>query len=901
MSEPHRLGPTLLDNATGDSSEALFERSMRRRYQGALVVLTAFSSLALLASGKGAWAAPAPILLGGLFAIEATARVRRAQSQRAGGGAELCDSGTLRLNAVLENAGVGVYQRDHEGRIVSVNAAMLKTLHATSEEEFLGRDDAPWLTGNKAETVYRNALAHKQRVTDFETHVTLADGGEAWLLESLIPVRDAEDELVCWIGTVHDVSDCKRSMHAEVEAARSASDAKNEFLANMSHEIRTPLNGVIGMLDLLRGERMSEQVSHYVGVARGSADALLSVISDVLDFSKIEAGRIDLEETPFSLREMTESIAERFATQAHLAGIELNCEVGPEVPDGYVGDSERIGQVIINLVSNALKFTSEGEVNLLVRKQGEQIRFTVEDTGIGIKPDDCDRLFEAFTQADTSTTREFGGAGLGLAICGKLVNLMKGSMRVDSEFGRGSSFSFELPLRTAQLPDHGQAAIDTLMSRLPDTRVLIVDDNGTNREILSRQLRSWGMEPVECDDPNQAASQLMEAQQGGRPFRVMLLDYNMPGMDGRDVALEIQRREELAHLRIVMLSSSCGLLTQEELAECGIHCAMTKPVRQSRLFDTMMNELHATLEADPDAYHTDPEAGSSDARPIRTNGHAQPPVAPPTQRFAADVLVAEDNHVNQMVAQRMLEGSGYTVHVASNGLEAIECLRAGEYTLVLMDCQMPEMGGIEATEEIRRMEQAGELPWAAQRRVPIIGLTANALGSIRDACLKAGMDGYVTKPVKKEVLIEVLREHATRIAADEPNEGHAMETTTPETNDDTLLFDAEDLQERLGIEPEFLEDIFSTMRESMDECLSGLETAQRNRDPKKVQDYAHQLKGAASNVSLIAVQETSMHIENLAKEGDLDSVETCLGELRSRVDRTLRHIDHCMTNEYVSG
>jgi Amt family ammonium transporter len=734
----------------------------------------------------------------------------------------------LRLQSVLQHVGVGIYQLSPERRFTSVNPMLVQTLGYSSAAELLDLEPisvTPWLDGTANAEAYEAALCTESAIRNLETRIKDANGDETWLLESLVPIRDDSGRLIVWLGTVHDVTVQKQAMLAEVEIAQAKSQAKGEFLANMSHEIRTPLNGVIGMLDLLGGQDLTEQSSHYVSIARSSANTLLALINDILDFSKIEAGHMEIEEIDFELRESVENTAEQFAIRAHMQKLELNCDVSSSLPYKVVGDPERLRQVLINLLANALKFTPEGEINLRVAPTKKGIRFSVEDTGIGMTKEQCSRMFDAFTQADPSTTREYGGTGLGLAIGSHLVSQMGGQLCVDSVVGHGSTFYFDLPLKTSEAKAPSEVQMQELMDTLPQMRVLIIDDNETNCEILQTQLAAWGFNASICKSAELAAERLLIAEQSGRPFNLVLLDYCMPVMDGREVALQIRTHHQFRDLPIIMLSSNHELLSPSERETCGINIAMTKPVRQSRLFDSIMSLVQAriTNKQQPRANQPisssstvsssvltaalpaasvpvpptpaaaniqqkqEPAIGPAATGPAATGPAATGPAATgpaatgsaadgpgtmnpiasqiqPVENPSADVLVVEDNYVNQIVVQRMLESIGVTSDVAQNGREAVNKVQLTAYSLILMDGHMPVLDGLAATQEIRELEQAGPLAGGLSR-IPIVALTANAVRGVREKCLAVGMDDYLCKPVTLEQLKAITGQYVPELDA----------------------------------------------------------------------------------------------------------------------------------------
>jgi ammonium transporter, Amt family len=797
--------------------------------------------------------------------FEAALRERRAAEQR--------------YRSIFENAVEGIFQTSPEGSYLAANPALARIYGYDSVDELIIglRDIAGELyVDPRRRNDFVRLMEQNDVITDFESQVRRKDASEIWISENARAQRDEKGRLLYYEGTVEEITGRKRAeeLFREKEAAEAANRAKSQFLANMSHEIRTPLNGVIGMLDLLASSGLTAQQKRYAELAKSSADALLSQINDILDFSKIEAGKLELERATVDLHDVLESIPEMFAHRAHAKNLELQCHILPTTPRFVIGDSERLRQVLVNLVGNALKFTENGQVVVRAERWTEtatsapaSVRFEVRDTGIGIPAARVAKLFQSFSQVDVSTTRKYGGTGLGLAICRQIVELMGGEIGVTSLAGQGSTFWFQVPLEE----DCRMDAKILDMHDVSGLRVLAVDDNETNLEILSGQLTQWGVEVNTARGAREGLDLLRSAAESGRPFQVAVVDRLMPEVDGLELAQLIQAEPALRDVRLIMLTSLSEQLPAADRGRLALTC-LQKPVRQSLLFNTLINVTQnvAGTEREPRRSAQEAFLPSEGASPL-ARGYR--------------ILVADDNEINRMVAEELLRADGFESESVENGRLAVEAVRRGNIDLVLMDCEMPEMDGFEATGLLRALESEGQLRSTPRQPLPIIALTAQAVQGDRQRCIDAQMTDYVTKPIDRRTLLTAIRRLLPTTEPETAGVANHFRGTTPlaiKLNREVL--NIEQLLERCSGDQEFVGRILykftSKNRRDIDE-LGHAVAVSASRDVARM---SHSLKGAAANIAATRLHDVVAALEDAARHDRTDELHAllCLVETEAR-------------------
>jgi len=661
-----------------------------------------------------------------------------------------------RYRTLVENVNIGVYRVTGK-RFIQLNPAIVKIFGYDSMDELLNVPVSETYQNPEEMRRFGEKIVRSGFVKDEELQLQKKDGTPIWASATAKAQYDATGRIKWVDGVIEDITERKQAeeaLRAAKEEAEVANRSKSDFLASMSHEIRTPMNAIIGMSELLLETPLNEEQQRYVEVFRNAGENLLHVINDILDLSKVESGLLELETTDFDLVEIVERTAEELAIRAHGKGLELACHILPDVPVHLTGDPVRLRQILVNLIGNSIKFTKAGEVIVTVGRQQEpeernlipegaadeggrrKLLFSVSDTGIGVPKDKIEQIFEKFTQVDSSTTRKYGGTGLGLTISRRLVELMGGRIWMESEVGKGTTVLFTAEFGNRKEKKKSDEIAETYEGKIVGLKTLIIDDNATNRMILREMLSSWGASSTEAEDGEGGLAAMGQAWEAEAPYDLVLLDYRMPGLDGFGVAERIQKEPALAGTTLIMLTSDLGRGDSHRFRELGIKGHLMKPIKRADFKNVLLAALGWV------------RAAIQEPRP-------SPPPAVPESDRPLHILLAEDSEDNRLLLLSYLKSKPYQIDIAENGAVAVEKFKADRYDLVLMDIQMPEMDGYTATREIRKWEREHQL-----RETPIVALTAYAYQEDREKSQEAGCNGHLVKPIKKAGLLGAIREYA---------------------------------------------------------------------------------------------------------------------------------------------
>ncbi len=774
--------------------------------------------------------------------------------------------GKERLQAVLESVDDVVLEMDADNKFINV-WNQRGDLLMRPKEELIGTTFEKLMPGELPKMVHAASariLASGQ--SEIMESAVAVPAGLRWFSARMtrIPAEAGARATIC--AVVRDVTE-RRAAEEELkrakEAAEAASQAKSEFLANMSHEIRTPMNGILGMTELTLDTELTKEQQEYLKTVKTSADALLVVINDILDFSKIEAGKLEFERVDFNLWNSLGETMEALALRAHQRGLEFACRIRPEVDKWVTGDPGRLRQVLVNLIGNAIKFTEHGEVVLEVGRDGEDesgalLHFAVRDTGIGIAKEKQGLVFGAFTQADSSMSRRYGGTGLGLAITHRLVEMMGGRIWLESEPARGSTFHFTA--RFGKAVSQETEARSGKPEKLRGKRVLIVDDNESVRAILEEIFSAWQIMPALVSDAAAALETLKHASEEHSEFALVVADAQMPGKSGFELAREIRRRFRDKAPKFVMLGSAAKEGRASAERDAGIDAFLSKPLQQSQLLDLLQDIFN-------------PAFAPEESAPVR-------PRAAQQRRTGMRILLAEDNAVNRLVATRLLQKAGYEVVLAENGLEAVEFAKKADVQLVLMDVQMPEMDGFEATQAIRALEKG------SGAHLPIVAMTAHAMKGDRDRCLAAGMDDYLTKPIRSATLFALLERYATNVAPIIVNK-----TAEPEEISEEHAWDLNRALARVGGDRDLLVELIVIFETECPKLLRAIRSAAERGDASALELNAHGLKGACSTFSAGPSTDRARDLEMMGRNKRLAGSREMLGRLEKEIHRLLAEFE----------
>lgn len=781
-----------------------------------------------------------------------------------------------RMAALVESSFDAIISKDLDRTIMTWNSGA-EGVYGYTEEEAVGRSVA-MLFPEGMEEEEPEVLQAKQegrQLVRFETTRRRKDGKLIDISLTLSPIRDDYDVVIGYSTIERDITESRRIQRELLEAKEAAEHAnrvRGEFLANVSHELRTPMNAILGMTELALEDEISETVRDYLETSQSAARSLLVLLNDILDFSRLESGRFSIEPAPFDLREVLHLAVEPLAASAFEKGVELICDLHADVPASLVGDAMRLRQILTNLVSNAVKFTEQGEVVVEIKPLRRSARtvkleFSVTDTGVGIASDDVERILEPFTQVDASSTRKHAGTGLGLAICNQLLMLMGGQLDISSEIGKGSKFSFVLSL---PFQDASRRSSRGQFPELQGLKALVVDDNATNRRILLETLSHWAIQVDAAADAEEALGKISREIGHGTPYSLIVVDALMPDVDGYTLSRQIREEYSSAPPVVLMASSADRREFRDREKSAQISAFVQKPISQ----DELESALRSAMGASPILRPTSREP-RKDSRPTRT--------------FA--VLLAEDTAANQKVVSAMLKKQGHEVVIATNGREAVDQFARRRFDVVLMDVQMPILDGFQATRAIREMELD------LGRRTPIVAMTAHAMRGDREKCLSAGMDDYLSKPIDQLRLHEVIQ----RVG---DSESFSLTDQLSDSNDGELAsgaeksspIDYEGVMKRLGNDVELFRDIVEVYRQDRRELATQIQPALEERDAQAVRRIAHSLKGLAANFGATECVNAAHALETSAKHETLENAE---GEWR-RLEQQLRRLDAALESHEVA-
>ncbi len=768
-----------------------------------------------------------------------------------------------RYSSLVENLPLHVVRKDIDGRVVFGNQRYCEAI-GLPLDELIGKTDSDLFPSDLAGKYCqddRRVIETGEVFNDIEEHQT-SDGERVFVEIFKGPIRDSLGQINGVQVMYWDVTQRKRAqeeVRVAKEQAEAANRAKSEFLANMSHEIRTPMNGIVGMTELLLNTTPTAEQRDYLRMVKQSADSLLRLLNDILDFSKIEAGKLDLEHREFSLRDCIGQTLRTLGRRAGEKNLELLCRFRPNVPDALVGDAGRLGQIVLNLAGNAIKFTESGEVEVEVGSQSVTddsvaLEVSVRDTGIGIPRDQQQRIFDSFSQVDASTTRRFGGTGLGLAISSQLVAMMDGRIWVESEEGHGTTFHF-----TARFGRHDHGHGDTAgLQHLQGNRVLVADDNRRSREIITELIESWGLVCVAVDSGQEAILEMKRAADAAQPYWIAIVDRMMPGLDGFNVAACIHEDRQLRDCQLIMLHAAPQAGDVERCRRLGVNRYMQKPIVQMELLGTILQLAgvqHSDKQSADDSLELHPEEE--------------------TQRLK--ILLAEDSVVNQQVAIGLLSQRGHEVIVASDGQQAVDTLKQQQdFDLILMDVQMPNMDGHEATRIIREQETG------SGRHIPIVAMTAGAMKGDQQRCLESGMDDYVSKPIDPQLLYDAIATCCTTPACSSHQEENRPADSPPAETEEGIIDTAAALELCDG-DRDRLRLLAETLSAEATDLISQLKSAMESSDAESVQRHGHTLKGSAAIFNAAGVADIARLIERLGAEGNVEDAAKLIQQAESEV------------------